>query len=651
MKYTRRTKRRGRRRSPRRNIAIGKLGLNPRGFGFVRPRDKRLPDIYIAEEDMDGAIHGDEVKIVISKNYQKNRLYGKVKKVLSRGITEIVGITRCRNGVPLLFPLDRRYNFILTLDDGEALKDGAVVVVAIKKYPRFPFPGEGKVLRVLGDEDDPQVRVLALMEEYKIKSNFPKDVLAEAEALKNTSPLRRFPGERKDFRNKFTLTIDPSDAKDFDDALSIEEIDEGWRLGVHIADVSEYVRPDSYIDMEAKERSFSVYLVDRVIPMLPPQLSSDLCSLIENEDRLCLTVEMVLDRRGDLLKYEILPSVIRVRKRLTYEEVQEVLDGKKTLGREADKVLSHLAILSNMLYKKRKKAGMIEFDFPETKVELDEKGTPIDIRAIERTFAHRIIEHIMILANSVIAEYIISNSALTIYRVHEKPDVEKVMQLKKTLSSIGVKTKKISPSNKAINRLLKGVEGLPCKRLVHTLVLRSLPRARYDPRCLGHFGLALKYYLHFTSPIRRYPDLVVHRIVHTLIQKNREAPGAFSVQELSNLSAYISAMEEKTEEAERTSIKIKIAEYMESKVGEIFDGVISWVTPRGMFVELDNAAEGFVAVESLEPYDQFFYDEDGLCLRGRKGKVFRLGDVVRVRLTYVDKVSNLIYFQLFLGKE
>jgi len=550
-----------------------------------------------------------------------------------------------------LFPLDRRYNFILTLDDGEALKDGAVVVVAIKKYPRFPFPGEGKVLRVLGDEDDPQVRVLALMEEYKIKPNFPKDVLAEAEALKNIPLLHNLPGERKDFRNKFTLTIDPSDAKDFDDALSIEEIDEGWRLGVHIADVSEYVRPDSCIDLEAKERSFSVYLVDRVIPMLPPQLSSDLCSLIENEDRLCLTVEMVLDRRGDLLRYEIVPSVIRVRKRLTYEEVQEVLDGKRTLGREADKILSHLAILSNALYKKRRKAGMIEFDFPETKVELDEEGTPIDIKAIERTFAHRIIEHIMILANSVVAEYIFSNSALTIYRVHEKPDVEKLTQLKKTLSSIGVGTKKISPSNKAINRLLKGVEGLPCKRLVHTLVLRSLPRARYDSRCLGHFGLALKYYLHFTSPIRRYPDLVVHRIVHTLIQKNRETLIDFSVQELSNLSAYISATEEKTEEAERTSIKIKIAEYMESKVGEVFDGVISWVTPRGMFIELDNTAEGFVPLERLEPYDQFFYDEDDLCLRGRKGKAFRLGDIVRVRLTYVDKVSNLIYFQLFPGKE
>lgn len=646
MKNSRGPKKAGSRRSPKSRFIVGTLEVNPAGFGFILPKRAGFPDVYVAEEDMGDAIHGDVVKAIVYKNRQKNKLYGKVKKVLSRNTSEITGLVRRENEVLTLVPLNRRYNFTLLLPDDADLDDGTVVVASIKKYPRFPFPGEGKAIKVLGNENDPAVRILALMEEYKISCDFPEDVLAEAEKVREMPPFYASFDEREDLRDEIAVTIDPSDAKDFDDALSVKRSGDGWTVMVHIADVAEYVRPGGSIDIEARDRSFSVYLVDRAVPMLPHQLSSDLCSLVEGKDRLCLTVKMTLDRRGDLLKYEITPSVIRVRKRLTYDEVQEALDDKKTLGKELDNTVALLAAVAKVLYEKRKKAGMIEFDFPEAKVELDDEGRAINVKVIERVFAYRIVEHLMILTNSVIAEYLFKSDALAIYRVHEKPSSEKLMELKDMLSSLGIELKRIGQSNKAINRLLKQVEGLPCKRLVQGLVLRSLPRARYDVRCLGHFGLALRYYLHFTSPIRRYPDLTVHRMVHALIAKDHEMLGQFDLQELSAVATYASAMEERVDEVEMTSVKIKMVEYMANKIGEVFEGVISWVTPRGLFAELANTVEGFVPLEDLDTYGKFYYDEDSLSLKGSGAKVMRLGDVVKVKLMRVDKSSNQIYFHL-----
>lgn len=651
MKYSRGPKKGGNKRSPKNRYIVGTLEVNPAGFGFILPKKAGLPDIYVAEEDMGDAIHGDEVKAVVYKNRQKNKLYGKIKKVLSRNTNEITGLIRRRNGVLILVPLNRRYNFTLLLQDNTNLDDGTIVVAEIKKYPSFPFPGEGKAIKVLGSENDPVVRILALMEEYKISNDFPQDVLIEAEKIREMPPYYVSFDEREDLRDEIAVTVDPSDAKDFDDALSVKKIDDGWIVMVHIADVAEYVRPGGSIDLEAGDRSFSVYLVDRAVPMLPPQLSSDLCSLVESKDRLCLTVKMTLDRRGDLLGYEIVPSVIRVRKRLTYEEVQELLDGKRTLGKELDEVIGFLAAVAKVLYEKRKKSGMIEFDFPEARVELDDEGRPIGVNVIERVFAYRIVEHLMILANSVVAEYLFKSDVLTIYRVHEKPAREKLMELRDVLSSLGIELKSIGQSNKAINRLLKQVEGLPCKRVVHSLVLRSLPRARYDVKCLGHFGLALRYYLHFTSPIRRYPDLMVHRVVHALIAKDPKMLDRLDFQDLHIVATYASAMEERIEDAERTSVKIKMVEYMANKIGEVFEGVISWVTPRGLFVELANTVEGFVPLEYLSACDKIFYNEGNLSLRGSGAKTFSLGDTVKVKLTHVDKGANQIYFHLLLDEE
>ncbi|KRT35764.1 ribonuclease R [Acetomicrobium hydrogeniformans] len=629
-------------RRSRGRLVIGVLEVNPRGFGFVSSMG--IPDVYIAEDDMDGAIHGDRVKVVVYGG--KGKPYGKIRKILSRGTSEIVGLIRRVGNKFHLIPLNRRYNFTLLLDDEGEFEENQVAVAAIERYPYFPNPGVGRVVKVLGSEGDPRVGILALMEEYKISADFPREVVEEAERLSELSTFYCAPGERKDLRKKVALTIDPSDAKDFDDALSIEEVEEGWLVGVHIADVSEYVRPASQIDIEARQRSFSVYLVDRAIPMLPPRLSSDLCSLIEGKDRLCLTVEMVLNHRGELLRYKVIPSVIRVRKRLTYEEAQEVLDGRNTFGEEIDGVLQRLSRVAKKLYSGRKKEGMVEFDFPEAKVVLDEEGRAVDVRVVERIFSYRIVEHFMILANSVIAEYVFNSDIQAIYRVHERPDREKLEQLRRILASMGIEIKRINRSNRTINRLLKRVEGLPFKRLVHTLVLRSLSRARYYPVCLGHFGLALKYYLHFTSPIRRYPDLVVHRIVHELIKEERSLKEPYSFEELKDIASYASIMEEKADELEKTSVKMKIVEYMENKVGECFKGVISWITHRGIFVELDNTVEGFVSKESLDSWGDFYYDEDDFSLKGSKGMVFRLGDMVDVQLVEVDKSANGICFRL-----
>ncbi|MDN5332505.1 MAG: ribonuclease [Tepidanaerobacteraceae bacterium] len=635
----------------RMNLVVGHLEGNPKGYAFLIPDNPEMEDIYIGLENLNGAVHGDRVIVRPLFKPSGGRLEGEVVRILKRASTRIVGTIECGKQFAFVTPDDKRFYFdvFVPKSDTAGAKSGQKVVVSITRWPEGRRNPEGRVTEILGYEDEPGIDVLAVIKKYNLPLEFPEKVLRQAEQIPEEITDEELKG-RLDLRNEKIVTIDGEDAKDLDDAVSVKKIPGGYRLGVHIADVSYYVKEDTPLDKEARKRGCSVYLVDRVIPMLPPKLSNGICSLNPKVPRLTMSVIIDFDESARVKSYQITPSVIRTCERMTYTAVNKILEenDEETVKRyeyliEDFKLMEELAAKLN---RKRFERGSLDFNFEEAKVILDENGRPVEIRKEKRRTGERIIEEFMLAANEVIAEHMYWLKVPFVYRVHEIPDMEKMYALQEFLHNLGYSIKGIKNIKpKALQQILEAVKGKPEERVVSTVLLRSLKRARYSEENLGHFGLASHYYTHFTSPIRRYPDLVIHRILREQLEgKLDEGRMEYLNEVLGRIAKHSSERERIAEEAERETVELKMAEYMAGKIGEVFTGIISSVTPFGFFVELENTVEGLVHVSTLE--DDFYrFDEKSITLRGeRTKKVFKIGDRVKVRVARVNKNERQIDF-------
>ena len=631
-------------------IVAGQLSVTRSGNGFLAC-DAGGPDVYVRAMNLGTALHGDRVDVELSGRPRRSGApEGRVVKILERGSSSVVGTYQTKGRGGCVVPDDPRITWELHIAEPDRLgaQKGQKVVAQIGTQESARGILGGRILEVLGNPDDPGMDVLSILKGYDLPTVFPEEVSKEAERTPVKIPKAEI-ARRMDFRDELVFTIDPEDAKDFDDAVSIKLLDNGHHLlGVHIADVSFYVPEQSALDQEARARGTSVYLVDRVIPMLPERLSSEICSLVPDEDRLTMSALMELDAKGAVVTYKVVDSVIRSGARLTYEQAQKILDGAED-GPVAD-ALRQLDRLSKLLIERRKQRGSIDFDLPEPEVTLDELGVPIDIQRAERLSTHRLIESFMLLANVTVARHMTDAKAPFLYRVHEPPDQEKLEAFAHFVRALGYAFHtKEAHSPKYLRDFLSEVAGHREEPLVHELLLRSMKRAVYTPENSGHFGLACPLYTHFTSPIRRYPDLVVHRLL-----RERHSEGGISperetrwTEALPEIGAWISERERIAVDAERASVKVKQAAFMEDKIGEQFWGIISGVTKFGLFVELEKfLVEGLVHVSSLTD-DYYELDEAQYALiGGRTAKRLRMGDRVRIRVIRVDRHLRQVDFEL-----
>lgn len=635
----------------RMNLIVGRLEGHPRGYAFLIPDNPEMEDVYVGLGNLNGAVHGDRVIVRPLFKPSGGRLEGEVVRILKRASTKVVGTIECGKQFAFVTPDDKRFYFDIFIpkDATAGAQTGQKVVVGITRWPEGRRNPEGRVIEVLGYGDEPGIDVLAVIKKYDLPLEFPEKVLRQAEQIPEEISEEELEG-RLDLRKEKIVTIDGEDAKDLDDAVSVKRIPGGYRLGVHIADVSYYVREDTPLDKEARKRGCSVYLVDRVIPMLPPKLSNGICSLNPRVPRLTMSVIIDFDENAKVKSYQITPSVIQTCERMTYTAVNKILEenDQETIKRydylvEDFKLMEELAAKLN---RKRFERGSLDFNFEEAKVILDENGRPVEIKKEHRGIGERIIEEFMLAANEVIAEHMYWLKVPFVYRVHEIPDMEKMYALQEFLHNLGYSIKGIKNIKpKALQQILEAVKGKPEERVVSTVLLRSLKRAHYSEENLGHFGLASHYYTHFTSPIRRYPDLVIHRILREQMEGGlTEERVEYLNESLGRIAKHSSERERIAEEAERETVELKMVEYMAEKVGEVFVGIISSVTPFGFFVELENTVEGLVHVSTLE--DDFYrFDEKSITLRGeRTKKVFRIGDRVRVKLARVNKDERQIDF-------
>ncbi len=634
----------------------GRLQLSGRGFGFVIPSDRELPDVFIPHEGLQDAMHGDQVlvRLVERAAVAGRKAEGQIVKILQRANTHIVGTFTIRRGIAVVQPSDVKISteIVIPKKAATAARSGDQVIVEITRWPQHGKPPEGKITETLGRQGDPGVDVLTVIAAHQLPRDFPPAVAQAAERI----PAVILPAEltgRKDLRDLATVTIDSEDAKDLDDAVHVERLGPDlFRLGVHIADVSHYVRENSPLDLEARLRGTSVYLVDRVIPMLPHRLSNGICSLNQGEDRLTLSASMDIDPSGRITRYEIFPSVIRVRTRLSYKIVRSILADKDATLREQYSplvpMLETMEQLADILRKKRSRRGAIDFDLPEIKVLLDDQGRTIGLDKRMRTVSESIIEEFMLAANETVAEHMDRREISFVYRVHADPDPEKMAKLADLLRSFGQHIgawTEVRPMD--LQKALAWMEGRPEEKMVSTLMLRSLKQARYEAENAGHFGLAAKYYTHFTSPIRRYPDLIVHRLLHETMKGPLSAERREQLMQLlPKIAADSSDRERAATEAERESVDMKTAEYMVQFIGEEFPATIAGVTSFGFFVELENGVEGLVHISSLED-DYYQYKEEQHCLLGDRLKNrYRLGDAVTVRLARANPIDRTIDFTL-----
>lgn len=626
-----------------------------RGFGFVELSEEGEQDIYIPEEDTGGAFHGDKVQIVLKKGEKPGkRKEGRVVKILERGTREIVGTFQESAGFGFVVPDNQRFlrDIFIQKENFLGAKDQDKVVAEIKDYGSKKRSPEGKIIEVLGNLGEKGIDVLSVAKSCGLPMEFPEKVLNQADRIREYLNEGDFYG-RLDLRDVTMVTIDGEDAKDLDDAVSLTKEGGIFHLGVHIADVSNYVQYSSALDREALKRGTSVYLVDRVIPMLPKKLSNGICSLNAGEDRLALSCLMDIDEKGKIISHGIAETVIHVNERMTYTDVKKILlkEDKNVSERykELLPMFFQMEELSALLRKRRKKRGAIDFDFPESKVELDENGKPVRIYPYEQNVATRIIEDFMLAANETVAQEYAQAGIPFVYRTHDTPDMEKMEPVLEMVHKAGVKVKKskeeIRP--KEVQKILKELEGQETEPFFSRLILRSMKQAKYTTECTGHFGLAARYYCHFTSPIRRYPDLQIHRIIkENLRGKMTEAKLRHYDEILDEVARQSSAMERRAEEAERETIKMKKAEYMESRIGETFEGIISSVTDWGFYVELPNTVEGLVHVNSLMD-DYYIYDSIRHSLTGeRKKKRFAVGQKVKVRVSEADAGERTVDFIL-----
>ena len=637
------------------NLITGVLQGHPDGYGFVKSDLEGEADLFVPKRNMMGAMHNDRVVARIESADRGGRLEGRIIRILERFHSRIVGRFERGKNFGFVIPSDRKISHDIYISPKlfNKAKDGDVVVAKIITYPQKTRNPEGEIIKVLGRSSTPGIDTGMIIEEYELPTEFPEDVITEAKALPGEvaeSMLK----ERVDLRTLQTVTIDGERAKDFDDAVSIEKLPDGrFRLWVHIADVSYYVPWGSELDNESYNRGTSVYLPDRVIPMFPERLSNHICSLNPREDRLTLTAEMMFDGNGNRINYKIYESVINSNERMTYTAVKEILEDEdsKIISRYSDLIETfHLMReLCLKLRAKRMGRGSIDFDLPEPEIILDLQSKTINIVRSERNIAHQIIEEFMLAANETIARHMGNKEIPFIYRVHESPDEDKIMEFNEFMEDLGYKFKLNHQQPKTFQRLLNKLEGKTEETLINQLLLRSMKQARYSTENIGHFGLASQHYTHFTSPIRRYPDLIVHRLIKE-VSKNRrikEERKSLLDAKLKDIAKHSSERERLSMEAEREVVELKKLEFMQDKIGSEYDGVISGVVAFGFFVELEDIlVEGLVRVTSM--YDDFYrFEERQHRLAGdRTDKVYRLGDKVRVRVDKVDMEKRKIDFIL-----
>ena len=607
-----------------------------------------------------GALQGDEVEIQITRGAGKReglRQEGKVIRIIKRGTSQIVGYYQKNKTFGFVLPDNQKFlqDVFVPEEKSKGAVTGHKVVVRLTSYGGDGKKPEGEVVEILGHVNDPGTDVLSIAMSYELPIEFPEKVRNQAERVaKPVSDADR--AGRRDLRDVSMVTIDGEDAKDLDDAVSLNVCDGYYYLGVHIADVTNYVQENSALDREAKKRGTSVYLADRVIPMLPHTLSNGICSLNEGEDRLALSCLMKINEKGEIVDHEIVESVIRVDRRMTYTAVKRILeDGDEEqcrIYRDFVPMFQQMQTLSALLRAKRHRRGAVDFDFPETKVVLDETGCPVALKAYERNTATKLIEDFMLAANETVAEDFFWREIPFVYRIHEAPDEEKIRKLAVFLHNFGytmhVGTNEIHP--KEIQKLLARVEGKPEEPMIARLALRSMKQAKYTPENEGHFGLATAYYTHFTSPIRRYPDLQIHRIIkETLRGRMNEERICHYQSILEEVTKHASETERRAEEAERETVKLKKVQYMKDKIGEEYEGVISGITKWGMYVELPNTIEGLVHVANMTD-DHYEYIEDRYEMQGiHTGKTYRLGQTILVRVIGADELQRTIDFEP--GKE
>ena len=630
----------------------GRLQGNAKGFGFLIPDSAGEEDIYLSAENLHGAMHHDRIMVRLLKNDGKSR-EGEVVRVLERANQTVVGTFEKDRRFGFVVPDDKRIgqDIFIAKDDINGARDNYKVVAEILKWPDKRRNAAGRIKEVLGHKDDVGTDILSIIRQYELPEDFPDKVIREAQQIPQTVPeeeIRR----RKDLRNMRMVTIDGPDAKDLDDAVSVEPLDNGnFLLGVHIADVSYYVRKNSELDREAYARGTSVYLVDRVIPMLPRELSNGICSLNPKEDRLALSVLMEIDHRGKVVDHRIEESVIRSSERMVYEDVTKILEENDPELMERYRPLvndfRNMEILSRILRKKRMRRGSIDFDLDEAKIILNKKGKPVDVRPYERSISNRIIEEFMLVCNETVAEYMTGNEVPFLYRIHEDPTAEKLEEFNELIHNFGYHLKgtgeKIHP--KSLQNLLEKVHGTREEGIISAVMLRSLQKARYSSENAGHFGLAAKYYCHYTSPIRRYPDLVVHRIIKDFIHKRMDKKHrGMLAGSLPEAADHCSEREKVADEAEWATEDLKKAEFMADKIGEEYDGIISGVTNYGIYVALDNTVEGLIRMVDLDD-DYYVYDEKHYCLIGEhRRKTYYLGDTIRIRVSNVDLAARNVDF-------
>ncbi len=640
------------------NLIRGRIDRNPKGFAFLIPDNPEKEDIFLNSDNLNGAMNNDRVLVRILPQSHGEKDEGEVVKIIDRANEHIVGVLDSYKRYGFVIPDNQRINTDVFVPSEKlaGAVDGDKVVVKITRWPERNRNPEGEIIEILGKKGESGVDLEALIRQLELPQEFPSEVKQTAEELEAEIPAGEIQ-RRRDCRDLTLFTIDPEEAKDFDDAVSVEKIsDNKVRLGVHIADVSYYVEENSKIDKEAFKRGTSIYLVDRVIPMLPERLSNNLCSLRPREDRLTLSVflEYRLDS-FELEDYEIAETVINSNYRLTYDEVREiVVENKQETREKYDEIVEDLDLMAKLREKLmggRKLRGTIEFEFPEVKVILDEQGRAVDLEKREHGIPEEMIEVFMIAANRVVAEEAYWREEPFIYRVHDNPDPQSIQQFNEFIHNFGYHVKggesgEIHPG--ALQDLLDEVKGTDSENIIETMLLRSMQKAVYSPVNIGHFGLSLDCYTHFTSPIRRYPDLMVHRIIKEIVNKGQLGQKRRHQLEdnLPEITDHCSVQERKALDAERDSIDLKRIEYMQQHIGNKFTGIINGVTSFGFFVQLDNTAEGLVHVEDLTD-DYYQYREDLQALVGeRTKKIFRLGDTVEVRVIKANPQERELDFVL-----
>ncbi|MEI3178815.1 MAG: ribonuclease R [Lachnospiraceae bacterium] len=631
----------------------GVFTSHPKGFGFVTIEGMD-EDIFIPAEQVNGAMHMDTVQLVISPTTGGKRREGTITKILSHGMNEVVGTYEDNKTFGFVVPDNPKIakDIFIPKERSMGAVTGHKVIVAITDYGKDGKKPEGKVIEIIGHINDPGVDIMSLVKAYNIPVEFSPKIMRQVENVSNEVSEADMAG-RLDLRDWQMVTIDGEDAKDLDDAVSLTKEGDLYRLGVHIADVSNYVQEHSALDVEAEDRGTSVYLVDRVIPMLPHKLSNGICSLNAGENRLALSCIMMIDEKGKVVDHKIAETVIKVDRRMSYTSVKKILADQDKAERAEYKelvpmfeMMEHVAAI---LRKKRMKRGSIDFDFPETKIILDKSGRPVDIKPYERNVATRMIEDFMLIANETVAQDYFWQEVPFVYRTHENPDEEKIKKLSTFINNFGytlhIGSDEVHP--KELQKLLSKIEGTEEEPLISRLTLRSMKQAKYTTECTGHFGLATNYYCHFTSPIRRYPDLQIHRIIKDCLRGRMNAKKAEHYEKiLPEVAKHASEMERRADEAERETDKLKKVQYMKERLGQEFTGVISGVTSWGFYVELPNTIEGLVHVTALEG-DYFQFSEETYELIGEHTNIhYKLGQTVTVIAVDVDEVMRTIDFKL-----